>query len=82
MTSDEPILNRICDALGITGPVSRVVIDCQVRSVCKVYVERYASGDQLADAAKAVADEFEVVEAKRLAVFPPETAGVSIETNP
>lgn len=54
MTTEPPILKRICDALGITGPVSRVVIDCQIRSVCKVYVERYASGEQLVDAAKVV----------------------------
>jgi len=38
---------KIMEALGITGPVQRIVIECDVRSAVTVYVKRLVEAEQM-----------------------------------
>lgn len=40
-------LPLLMKAFGVTGKVDRMVIECDVRGVCRVYIRKYATQDQL-----------------------------------
>ncbi len=57
---------KLCDVLGIKGPVTRIVIDIAVRDVAKVYVQRLLNVDEIDSICEALAgaDKPEVIEVK------------------
>lgn len=55
---------RIKEALGITDPTKKIVIEMNANEVIKVYVVRYVTTDQLAG----VADVFDLIACQDVAV--------------
>lgn len=50
------VTDSLFKALGLTGPIKRVVIDIDHKSFVTIYVERYAEPEQLAGLAKAIGE--------------------------
>ncbi len=48
------IANALCEALGIKTPVQRIVIDCDVKGVCRVYVQGVPTREQVEDMVEAL----------------------------
>ena len=47
MQAGHVVLSKIADALGLQGQaITRIVLDVAVKSVPKLYIERYASGEE------------------------------------
>jgi len=68
-------MDKVLEALGIKGQfVRRIVIDLEVGSAIKVYIERFAEKEQIEGVAKALTNtNVEVVEVAGLTVEEPES---------
>lgn len=69
--SGKSALKPLCDALGIKGPVKRIVIDCDIRSAVVAYVQRFVRDDDLVSIGETFAklqDAVEVREVERVSV--------------
>ncbi len=65
-------MKRIGDAIGVTFPWNRLVIDCDVRDIVRVYVTAPVDADKF----RVVCEAFEAVGVQAVAVNPDHTVCV------